>query len=333
MQHFNDGLGQLAQSAELGAYILAMANASFDVQVYQQLLPQLQQAFMAWETRFSDPQLVAELAKKNTEDVSVFQQLLSLGFDQLQVTQQRQLDPWEVQFNHLRSFRPTRMSQQKIDSLHQAFDPQGFHFNKPFLAKEQLWQGTLAGMDVTLFYNKYPFVTAHALLVPQPSQQLPQYLTREQHLQMWRILAELESGIPAAGLGYNSRGAFASVNHLHFQFFIREQPLPIQDARWCHNGGTEQYPLRCEVFTSAAAGWDFIERLHQRNIAYNLLYFPGKLYCVPRRMQGHYQPADWNGAFTWYEVAGGQITFSEQQFTQLESRQLAAEFAKLQIDV
>ena len=184
------------------------------------------------------------------DDVLVFLKLHAIGPEHLKTLESRRAGPWDVMFNPIRALRPPRISGMKFESLLRPFDPAGFHFNKSFLAKEILWEGELAGKPARLLYNKFPFARLHGLLVPEPVRELPQYLTPELHGWAWDLCAE--SGVPGLCLGYNSLGAGASVNHLHFQSFVPASPLPMLDGRFAHNGGTQPYPLPCQRFTDPA---------------------------------------------------------------------------------
>jgi ATP adenylyltransferase/5',5'''-P-1,P-4-tetraphosphate phosphorylase II len=228
-----------------------------------------------------------------------------------------------VQFNHLRSFRPLRNSQRPMTSIKAAFDAQGFNFNKPFLQQEMLWSGELLGHHFSLYYNKYPFVDLHSLLVPEPERCLPQYHLREMHTFVWDLVQWLSGALPGARIGYNALGAFASVNHLHYQLFVRDRPLPVEHAAWAHNGGNDPYPVDCRWFVSADEAWRFIEQLHAQNEAYNLLYTSAGMYCMPRKKQGGFPLADWSNGFSWYEMSGGMITFNHTDFTALQEQNIS----------
>jgi hypothetical protein len=111
--------------------------------------------------------------------------------------------------------------------------------------------------------------------------------------------------------------------------YLRQIPLPVQSEQWQHNGGAEPYPAQCERFTDMHRAWEYIEGMHQENIAYNLLYVPGELYCLSRRMQGSYSHSDWTAGFAWYEMCGGMVSFNRQQYDSLDAADIEAEFAKL----
>jgi hypothetical protein len=187
----------------------------------------------------------------------------------------------------------------------------------------------LVGRRSALFYNKYPFVHLHGLLVPERNQQLPQFLQQSDLYYLWQVTEELGAGLPGIGFGYNSYGAYASVNHLHFQMFERSNPLPLSDRRWRHNGGDQDYPLDCHGFDAVDEAWNFIDGLHQQKISYNLLALPGILYCLPRRKQGSYRHAEWTGGFAWYETAGGFTIFEPGDFEKLAVEEITGELALL----
>jgi hypothetical protein len=137
--------------------------------------------------------------------------------------------------------------------------------------------------------------------------------------------------MPGFGLGYNSYGAHASVNHLHFQTFLREEPLPIEDPHWSHNGGPDPYPCRCLRFDNSQEAGGFIDGLHRQEISYNLIAGSGHLYCLPRRKQGEVGYAPWLNALAWYEMAGGFPLASEADFRCLGAADPAAQLAAVDL--
>jgi diadenosine tetraphosphate (Ap4A) HIT family hydrolase len=326
---FNASLVKLAQDKSLGTFILAMANATFSHEVYAVTKEYLQENFNQLKRKYIDDFSEGRKVNEVDEDLLVFLKMICVGFDNLKTTQFREESGWELQFNHLRGFRPNRITQQKIDNLLLSFSASGFNFNKPFMAKERLWEGQYNNRQLSLYYNKYPFAHYHTLLVPEREKELPQFLEFEQHEYMWALIASIGANIAGAGIGYNSRGAFSSVNHLHFQFFIRDEPLPVMREQWLHNGGSRAYPASCEVFTSLAESRSYLEHLHGSNTAYNLLYTPGRLYCFPRNMQGSYQHAEWTPGFSWYELSGGILTANHDNFATITAADIENEFTLL----
>ncbi len=326
---FASGLSEMLEHEGLGVFILVCANAGFEPRLQQQLAPRLKQRFENYSEQYREALRQGRTLPDADDDVMVFLKIMAVGFEALQPTQRRAEGPWELQFNQLRAFRPPRMAHTKVETLHAPFNENGFHFNKPFLRKECFWSGDLQGREVELLYNKFPFVDFHGLLVPQREHNAPQFLTHDDHHYMWRVSEELGATLPGIGFGYNAYGAFASVNHLHFQMFLRDAVLPVQQSLWRHNGGTQKYPSRVERFDNAEAAWRYIETMHRGGESYNLLYLPGEIYCLPRRSQGSYLHAPWTGGFAWYEMCGGMVSFSHEDFSQLSSEVIEAEFAKL----
>ncbi|MEJ2455247.1 MAG: hypothetical protein P8103_13970 [Candidatus Thiodiazotropha sp.] len=326
---FSSGLGRLLQNPAIGTYILAHANAGFDPELFGILRPGLRKAFDHLLCELREQAGAERKAAAGGEDAAVFRKLTQIGFEGIQQTRFRSLDEWELQFNPLRAFRPSRMTAERVSGIHRAFDPSGFHFNKPFLRQEAIWAGELLGEPVELLYNKYPFVSLHGLLVPDREAQHPQLLSHRYHDYVWRLCEALGETLPGWGVGYNSYGAYASVNHLHFQTFVRETPLPVTREVWQHRGGERAYPLDCEVYEAMDEAWQRIESLHAEACSYNLIYLPGRLYCLPRSAQGAYAGASWSSGFAWYEVAGGFTTSSLEAFEGLDEATIMRELARL----
>ncbi|AKH20764.1 hypothetical protein [Sedimenticola thiotaurini] len=301
---------------ELGVFILVLANAMMEPEIWDGLSGPLRQKFSRLSARPGDS------LDDAVDDRAVFSQLMSLGLDHLGPIRLRHAGPWELQFNPLRVLRPPRMVQQRVTGLAAPFDPDGFHFAKPFLRKEIFWRGRLEGRDVTLLYNKFPFVRLLGLLVPEAREGRPQYLQQSDHDYLWQVVAGLGQGLPGVGVGYNSYGACASVNHLHFHLFVRDEPLPVSAAHWAHNGGQEPYPATCYRFDSAQEAWRFILELHGHKVPYNLIAYPGVLYCLPRMPQGSRALPPWSGGYGWYEMAGGCVPLDVTHFDRLQERQL-----------
>ncbi len=309
-QQFNQGLARLlAEDDGLESSILVLANALFDKEIFAPLAPALKQRF-------------TQLATNNTDAhyQPLFEQIAAQGIEALATVHQQQ-GLWELQYNPLRSFRPARASAAKTVGLQTAFNPEGFHFNKPFLAKETLWQGELMGRDAKLLYNKFPFVALHGLLVLDASKQRPQYLQGHDHSYIWQLLSELSEGLPDLSIAYNSYGAYASVNHLHFQTFIRKD-LPIAAECWQHNGGDKVYPLACQVYEDKDKAWQAVQDLHAAKQPYNLIYLAQKVYVCPRQRQGTHPHPEWSHAFAWYEVSGGFSCTSKEALRDLSTRQI-----------
>ncbi|MGV6825406.1 MAG: hypothetical protein ACWA5Q_00370 [bacterium] len=325
---FVRGLSDMLGEDDLGTLILVLANATIDCSIEHILHTRLAQRFADFETEYHD-QLQPD-AVYPEDDLSVFKQLLSVGFDNLKTTQRQKIGAFELQYNQMRSFRPPRMSGKQIESLLQPFDPDGFHFNKPFLHKEIMWQGDLAGRECRLLYNKFPFAELHGLLVMDVEEQRPQYMRGEDHEFVWTLVNALGEGMQGVGFAFNAHGACASINHQHFQMYVRDGGrYPIEHSAWRHRGGGENYPLECTFYDQCDQAWTAIEQLHQRQQTYNLLYRPSGMYLVPRRFQGSYQHESWTPGFAWAEVAGAATAFTTEDYQRLSATDFERELAKL----
>ncbi|MGB0712617.1 MAG: hypothetical protein ACPGUC_03555 [Gammaproteobacteria bacterium] len=325
-QEFESGLLGLLEAHEgLGVFILVQANAAFDSRCQSLLDGPLADRFERLAGRYRTALAEGLAIADSDDDLMVFLKLLAVGRDGLEDTRRRRAGSWELQFNPMRSFRPKRMANARVEGISRPFDRDGFNFNKPFLRKEVFWSGSLLGRELELLFNKFPFAPLHGLLVPDREAEQPQLLIERDHHFVWAVIDRLGETLPGVSLGYNAYGAFASVNHLHFQMFLREQPLPLESAHWKHNGGDTPYPCPCEVYTDDARAWTRIADLHDKAITYNAIYRPGRLYILPRRQQGHYQHSPWTQGFSFYEMAGVVTTFGRTDFDALEEEAITRE--------
>jgi hypothetical protein len=325
--NFADGLAAMLENHRgLGVYILVLANAAYDKTLWAQLAPALAQRHANLAAAVADTLRRGETLTEPDDDLMVFLKLAMIGFDRLGTLQSRRDGPWQVHFNPLRALRPPRASGHAFESLLRPFSRAGFHFNKPFLAREVLWQGELAGKPARLLYNKFPFARLHGLLVPEPQRELPQVLAPELHGWAWDVCAQ--SGVPGLCLGYNSHGAGASVNHLHFQSFVEDDPLPVQAVRFVHNGGPTAYPLPCKRFDDPLDAWLEIDRLHQQNLPYNLVYSPGSVHCIARVPQDSDALHAQSRGYGWSEMAGAVTLFSREAYDVLDASAFEAVLAR-----
>lgn len=329
---FADGLARLlAQGDGLGGYILVLANAAQDPALWQQLESRLEERHYHLAALITSALRQGRILSLPDDDLMVFLKLMAMGFGSAGIVEARSAGPWEVTFNPLRALRPPRASHARVEGITLAFNPGGFHFNLPNLGQEVLWSGELLGRPARLLYNKFPFADLHGLLVPEPERELPQLLTPELHGWAWEVAAALGRTLPGFGLAYNSYGAHASVNHLHFQSFLRTQPLPLSRPHWTHNGGDAPYPAHCLGFDDPLEAWAAIDRLHARALPYNLLYVPGRMYVLARRPQGSYAQPAWSTGHAWYEMAGGVVTFSRDDYDHLDAEAIETELHRISV--
>ncbi len=161
-----------------------------------------------------------------------------------------------------------------------------------------------------MLYNKFPLAPYHLLLVPDPEQGLPQFLTRHYHSMIADLVSQAQSSLPGLYFGYNSLGAYASVNHLHFHAVIRETQCPVEALHWSHRGGDLDYPLPLRLYPSVQDSWQAIAELHTAQQAYNLLYSRDGVYVIPRQTQNTIVVPEGMQGAGWLELCG-ELTISE----------------------
>lgn len=140
---------------------------------------------------------------------------------------------------HLKK-RPTEF---RVDKVLQPFDGNKFNFTKVG-QEEMLFQLEASEDGEVQFFpsapinvenspsvvaiNVSPIEYGHVLLIPRILECLPQKIDRESLLLALYMAAE--AGNPFFRLGYNSLGAFATINHLHFQAYYLAVQFPIEKA-------------------------------------------------------------------------------------------------------
>lgn len=330
---FEKGLDRQLEDESLGTFILVLANSLFDEHIFKKFKHRLANKFELKKQNFSSKLRQGKHLQGAADDILVFLELITMGFDNLSTTDFRHTENWELQFNQLRSLKPRRISSAVISTLSHNFDESAFHFNKPFLDKEIFWFGDIDGIAVKLLYNKFPFARMHGLLVPEPGQNLPQLLSADMHYFISSLCQQLGDNIPDIAIAYNGYGAGASVNHLHFQTFIMQKALPVLAPHWQHNGGSMPYPTSCKIFQSSSKAWQYISKLHENNIIYNLIYLPGTIVCLPRQYQGNYKIPQWTENFAWYELCGGITTFNQKDFQALQDVEISAALSELRLSI
>ncbi len=244
------------------------------------------------------------------DDTVIFRQLkdMKLDWQNWTMVEDRKINSWNVQLNKFRLLKPKGFGEKPITNLYHPFDPADFNFNK--IKDPTIWKGDIGGHKIALFYNKFPYKDLQALLVLDPEENKEQFLTKDVHQFVWDTTQSLRH-LYNVSFGYNSLGASASVNHLHFHLMIGIEKLGVAEGKWLHNGGEKKYPANIYVFDNAGESWGLLSKLNQKNIAYNVLYLPGKVYIFPRKFLGTYPDVSWSVGFGWYQFSGNFIVYDE----------------------
>ena len=303
---------------DLGILVLLSAHASFDEDLYKVSFKRLCKIYKSLQSKIS-----AIDEKFKNDDYHIAKKIIETGWENIHKVYLKKLNNlWHIQYNQLRTLKPRRNATLEIKSVYKKFEKNSFNFNKSFLQIERFMKRRIAGTDVSFFYNKFPFVKAHTLLVPEQEKNHPQFLRRRFHF----FACDLAKGTEGFAIGYNSIGAFASVNHLHFQLFIKNETLPVENSMWKHNGGEKKYPAECFAFTNKTSSWKFIQLLHKKNIPYNILYTRGKIYIFPVNFQKIHKHTIFPLGFAWIELSGSFINVSKKDYDRITEKQILKEF-------
>lgn len=197
-----------------------------------------------------------------------------------------------------------RRKPQEILSIRQEFSAEQFNFNKINpdeiifeMVKDTKRSAALTNnaqcpqpQKMVVLVNVSPLEFGHCLFVPDPSHCLPQVLTRFA-IQVG-IEAVLLSSDPAFRMGFNSLGAFASVNHLHLHGYYLDHALKIESKPvkpLCPEKGFYRmldfpagflfYAESDEVEKVARAVCEVTDFLVNENIAHNLFLTRGSPPC------------------------------------------------------
>ncbi|GJS76333.1 GDP-L-galactose phosphorylase [Tanacetum coccineum] len=197
---------------------------------------------------------------------------------------------------HLKK-RPTEF---QVDKVLQPFDENKFNFTKVG-QEEVLFQFEPSEDGEVQFHPSAPIVVenspsvvainvspieyGHVLLIPRILECLPQRIDHKSLLLALYMAHEAAS--PYFRLGYNSLGAFATINHLHFQAYYLAVPFPIEKAAsrkiTDFNAGVEiseilNYPVKGLIFEGGNSLEDLSNVvadtcicLQDNNIPYNVL--------------------------------------------------------------
>ncbi|KAF2295409.1 hypothetical protein GH714_032793 [Hevea brasiliensis] len=141
---------------------------------------------------------------------------------------------------HLKK-RPTEF---RVDRVLQAFDEGKFNFTKVGQEevlfrfeqghdnKSEFFPSAPVTADSTspsiVAINVSPIEFGHVLLIPRVLDCLPQRIDHESFLLALHMAKEASD--PFFRIGYNSLGAFATINHLHFQAYYLALPFPVEKA-------------------------------------------------------------------------------------------------------
>lgn len=150
-----------------------------------------------------------------------------------------------------------RRKPQESFSLKMPFNPNGFNFTK-IKKEELLFKFNLKNspLSASVIINNSPIEFCNSLMVPALKNCQPQVLTRES-LKLALCMVAL-SGQKSFRMGFNSLGAAASVNHLHWHMYYLKSDLIVEEAP-VTNGVLEDWPSKGFAFDLATLSIDSID--------------------------------------------------------------------------
>ena len=124
--------------------------------------------------------------------------------------------------------------------------------------------------------NQYSFLPFHFLIVPLKKgrvERKPQKITKNNLEEM----IEIEKVLKEGRILFNSLGAGATLDCLHFHLHFYEFPIER----------TSEYPVKIKEFSINEKDriCAFIEKLEKKKIGFNLLISPSKVFVFPRRKE------------------------------------------------
>ncbi|VAH82648.1 unnamed protein product [Triticum turgidum subsp. durum] len=106
-----------------------------------------------------------------------------------------------------------------------------FRFQETENDSAQYFDGTpptVSASPSSILINVSPVGYCHVLLTPQIQECLPQRVDQESFLLAMYVAREARN--PFFRVGYNILGAFATINHLHFQAYYLKVQYPVENA-------------------------------------------------------------------------------------------------------
>ena len=195
------------------------------------------------------------------------------------------------------AFRDARAETEALES---ASKTRGSTFDAARLVEDDGISPTVVLINVS------PIEYGHVLLCPRVLERLPQRVSPETLLPP--LLMAAESRNPYFRVGDNSLGAYATINHLHFQAYYLMEAFPIERAptrrlparvyptkRHRHGikvSETTGYPVRCVCF-ERGDGFESLaqmvgvacQRLQETNVPFNLLIADhgARVFLIPQK--------------------------------------------------
>lgn len=255
---------------------------------------------------------------------------------------------FEKHYNYLRGMRPAGDAKKDYVAIDKPYcDSYPSPKVSPFMAadpKESFMSGELDKIKYDLYFNLFPYTPFHFLLVPDKDARHNQFLDVNFLKMAWEFMKTAND--PNLRIAFNSLGAHASINHLHFQcFYVTDAWAPPIEAE-----RSELWPLKHAISLPASGkkmvenAYELIECIHDKarhtdnkySIAYNLYIKPDGMIILPRAHQLTYVDyLNGAGSFStgpaWIEVLGTIIIPDEAKFNSTKDNDIMALYDKISL--
>ncbi len=203
--------------------------------------------------------------------------------------------------------------------------------------------------ELAINVNYAPLLPYHFLLIPEPASQIPQLLDERAILDAF-VLTRI-SRADNLFMGFNSRGSWASINHLHFQCVYYESvggesnhnSLPVLrcpteilfDLPGLQVERLIGYPIRGVVLRGAdqsrlaSAAFSFVARLQASNTPHVVLITRDRIVVFPKtRERSTLSPT----GVGFFEASGEVFLGERETFEQADEQTIERELAISSLD-
>jgi hypothetical protein len=200
------------------------------------------------------------------------------------------------------------------------------------------------GRELAININYAPLLRYHFLLIPEPAARTPQLLDERAIFDAF-LLTRI-SRADNLFLGFNSRGSWASINHLHFQCVyyedvdgasserllpvLRSPTEPVFDLPELRVERLAGYPLRGLILRGAdqsrlgSAAFSFVAILQGRDIPHVVLIARDRIIVFPKtRSRGTLSPT----GVGFFEASGEVFLGESETFEKVDERAIERELA------
>ena len=200
------------------------------------------------------------------------------------------------------------------------------------------------GRELAINVNYAPLLPYHFLLIPEPAARTPQLLDERAILDAF-LITRL-SRADNLFLGFNSRGSWASINHLHFQCVyyedvggasseralpvLRSPTEPLFDLPGVRVERLAGYPLRGVILRGAdqsrlgRSAFSFVAILQGRDIPHVVLVARDRVIVFPKtRDRGALSPT----GVGFFEASGEVFLGERETFEETDERVIERELA------